>query len=153
MSNHGSIERSEFASFPPSKEWRKAHRSRPRRQSYPPRTTIGHVYVLHFEKPWQTPDGRSHTHYVGWTGNLPKRLDDHLQGVGARETRWAVSRGVTFVVGEVSLGTEKDEGDIRRIGERRSWRTVCRVCRGQTPYELSTHHSDCPICPRLSGPR
>ena len=43
---------------------------------------IGTVYLLHFERPYWVPM----QHYVGFTRNLPQRLQAHREGDGGVTT-------------------------------------------------------------------
>lgn len=73
--------------------------------------TWGHVYILCFSAPLGNLDNRRATaqHYVGWARDLEARIADHRAGRGARITRAAVARGITFTVHAwpAPLGVEK----------------------------------------------
>ena len=76
--------------------------------------TVGTVYLLHFASPV---NGKRH--YVGFTQNLVRRLNEHGGGIlGCNMTRAAVKKGVRVLLGnkwenvapehELKLKTEKN---------------------------------------------
>jgi predicted GIY-YIG superfamily endonuclease len=82
----------------------------------------GTVYLLHFERPYHGPM----QHYVGFTYDLDRRLEDHRAGTGGITTRRAFEQGIAFSLARTWLGTLKFERQIK--------------ARGPSNY--------CPLCPR-----
>ena len=85
------------------------------------------VYLLHFDRPYQG----SMRHYVGWTRNLDKRIEQHRAGdVGSATTRRAFEQGIGFVVARTWPATRDLEQRIKKCG-------IAKYC---------------PLCPRRSAP-
>ena len=82
----------------------------------------GTVYLLHFDSPYKHAQ-----HYVGFTNNLPARLDAHSKGQGARLLEVITGAGLTFQLARTWKGTRKDE---RRIKNRKEAPRLCPLCRG-----------------------
>lgn len=84
---------------------------------------IGYVYLLHFSAPVST----RHTcqHYVGYTDDLPRRIQAHQHGNAARLTQVAHDRGLTFQVVRVWQGSRELE---RRLKDRKNAPRLCPVC-------------------------
>jgi predicted GIY-YIG superfamily endonuclease len=55
--------------------------------------TKGTVYLLHFDRPY-----KHARHYLGWALDLEKRLDNHLNGTGARLLKVITEEGIGFEV-------------------------------------------------------
>ena len=53
--------------------------------------TRGTIYLLHFDRPY-----RHARHYLGWTVDLAARLDQHLDGNGARLLEVITAEGIGF---------------------------------------------------------
>lgn len=102
----------------------------------------GTVYVLHFDREFQARNGYIRTHYVGWTSDIRERLRNHADGLGAQEVRTAVTRGFYFLLGNCFDGTPTDELLTRRRGQRNGWQSVCEVCAGGDPIEISLSEQD-----------
>jgi predicted GIY-YIG superfamily endonuclease len=83
------------------------------------------VYLLHFSRPIS----EHHTcqHYVGFTTNLPARIQSHRMGGGARLTQVAKERGISFEVVRVWLGNRDLE---RRIKQYHCSNRLCPHCVG-----------------------
>jgi predicted GIY-YIG superfamily endonuclease len=73
--------------------------------------TIGVIYLLHFEVPFHHA-----RHYLGWTANLPARLDDHAAGNGARLLAAVHSAGIGWHLARIWGGTRARERQIKRQG-------------------------------------
>lgn len=84
----------------------------------------GYVYLLHFEQPI-APGRHSCQHYVGYTDNLPQRLQDHAGGHGARLTQVAIERGIHWQLVRVWHGDRTLE---RRIKRNKNGRALCPLC-------------------------
>lgn len=84
--------------------------------------TKGTCYLLHFDRPY-----KHARHYLGWTLDLPKRLDEHLNGNGARLIDVITAEGIGFEVARVWTGmTLRDE---KRLKARGSGVRLCPLCR------------------------
>jgi predicted GIY-YIG superfamily endonuclease len=81
----------------------------------------GIVYLIHLSEPM------AHSqHYLGWTNQeLPKRLEQHKKGNGARFTQVAVERGIKLLLVRVWAGTRKLE---RKFKNRKNARRFCPLC-------------------------
>lgn len=84
----------------------------------------GLIYLLHFEKPYHHAK-----HYTGWTPNLPRRLDAHAAGRGARLMAVIAEAGIGWHLARLWIGTRAQERALKRQGgaSRR-----CPLC-GVTP--------------------
>lgn len=85
------------------------------------------VYLLHFDRPISP--NHSCRHYLGWTMNLPKRLEAHRKGQGARLCEVAMERGIGFDLARVWAGTRRLE---RRLKNRKNGPKLCPICLSQT---------------------
>ena len=81
----------------------------------------GTVYLLHFDRPL------AHArHYVGWSADLPKRIEQHRRGLsGARLMAAVKDAGIGFRVARVWDG---DRAFERRIKNRHATPRLCPVC-------------------------
>jgi predicted GIY-YIG superfamily endonuclease len=98
----------------------------------------GYVYLLHFQRPIS----QHHTcqHYVGYTTNLPARIQSHRLGFAARLTAVAKERQISFEVVRVWFGDRQLE---RQIKKRKGSNRLCPYCGGRelnapemTPIEI-----------------
>lgn len=81
----------------------------------------GTIYLLHFDQPL------AHAkHYIGWTDNLPQRIQDHASGNGARLMQVLRDAGIGFQLVRTWCGTRTDE---RRLKRRKGTPRLCPVCR------------------------
>ncbi len=83
---------------------------------------VGTVYLLHFDQPY-----RHARHYVGWTQNLPERLERHRDGKGARLLEVLADAGIGWAVARTWQGTRALERAKKGSGKAR----FCPVCRAQ----------------------
>lgn len=86
---------------------------------------IGVVYLIHFETPIHHA-----RHYMGWTNDLDKRLEDHRIGNGSASKLMAeVARlGINWsVVRTWPMTTRLDE---RRLKARHEGPKFCPICNG-----------------------
>jgi predicted GIY-YIG superfamily endonuclease len=83
----------------------------------------GVVYLLHFSQPISP----NHTaqHYIGWAYHLGSRIQQHLKGKGARLTRVAVERGISF---EIAATFPGDRNYERLLKNRKNARKLCPIC-------------------------
>src|SRR5664279_1780315 len=61
----------------------------------------GTVYLLHYSS--RTRAGRQH--YLGWTGDIERRVAQHRAGRGGRETSKAVAEGLKLALAQTWKGT------------------------------------------------
>ncbi len=84
----------------------------------------GTIYLLHFERPL------AHArHYIGYTADLPARLEEHRSGRGARLLEVVTEAGIGFSVARTWEGDRTLE---RRLKNRKESPRLCPVCRQQT---------------------
>ena len=69
----------------------------------------GTVYLLHFDRPYKHAQ-----HYVGWTTNLPSRLEEHRQGRGARLLQVINAAGITWKLARTWTGSRQRERQIKK---------------------------------------
>lgn len=85
--------------------------------------TKGTCYLLHFDRPY-----KHARHYLGWTVDLQKRLDEHLNGTGSRLIEVITAEGIGFCVANVWPGTTlRDE---KRLKNKHNPK-LCAVCNRQ----------------------
>lgn len=88
----------------------------------------GTIYLIHFARPLAHAN-----HYLGWTDNLPARLDRHRSGNGSKLLAAVMAAGIEFQVVRTWPGSRDDE---RRMKNWKKARRLCPVCRGEhTPSE------------------
>ena len=92
----------------------------------------GVIYLLHFSTPYHHAK-----HYVGFTTDLPARLDAHQRGAGARLLDVITAAGIGFELARTWSGTRRDE---RAIKSRKAAPRLCPTCnpgnrRALTPKE------------------
>jgi predicted GIY-YIG superfamily endonuclease len=63
----------------------------------------GTVYLLHFDKPY-----KHAKHYIGWTTNLPERLEAHRNGSGGRLMAVIKAAGIEFQLARVWTEATRD---------------------------------------------
>jgi predicted GIY-YIG superfamily endonuclease len=78
------------------------------------------VYLLHFTKPY-----RHARHYLGYAGDLAKRLNQHRHGAGARLPQVCAEHGIDFVVARTWPGGRDLE---RRLKLRKNSPKLCPIC-------------------------
>lgn len=79
------------------------------------------VYLLHFNRRY-----RHAGHYLGYTTNLNKRLEQHRKGQGARLLEVIKGAGVGFMLVRTwSKGTRKLE---RRLKNGKNSPKLCPIC-------------------------
>jgi predicted GIY-YIG superfamily endonuclease len=71
----------------------------------------GTIYLLHFSQPY-----KHAAHYIGFTTDLPARLDAHTKGTGARLLEVITAAGLSFQLARTWKGTRKSERQIKRHG-------------------------------------
>jgi predicted GIY-YIG superfamily endonuclease len=84
----------------------------------------GTVYLIHFDRPVA-----DHArHYLGWTSDLPARLDDHRQGRGARLMEVVRERGIGWHLTRTWEGTRTRERAIKARAEGPRLCPDCTPC-------------------------
>ncbi len=84
------------------------------------RPVQGTIYLLHFSQRY-----RHAGHYLGWTSNLPKRLELHRSGQGARLLAVLAAIPTAWDVARTWEGTRTDE---RRLKNRKNAPRLCPLC-------------------------
>lgn len=79
------------------------------------------VYLLHFDPPY-----KHARHYIGYTDNLIRRLDEHRKGNGARLVQVALDAGHTFRVARIWPDAGRDIE--RRIKRCKDADHFCPIC-------------------------
>lgn len=90
----------------------------------------GTVYLLHFGRPYFRA-----RHYVGWSTNFRRRIEQHRSGSGSPLVRAVVSDGI-----EIYLARTWE--NVTRKFERRCHRakrspSVCPICRGKKAWPMA----------------
>ena len=85
---------------------------------------VGTVYLIHFDEPL----GHA-LHYMGWTDDLDRRLDQHQTGRGSRLMAVVVERGIAWRVAK-SWENETRVTE-RKMKNRGGLRRQCPICRGE----------------------
>lgn len=75
------------------------------------RDAQGTVYLLHFSEPY-----KHARHYIGWTEDLPARLEAHRGGRGARLMEVINTAGIGFTLARTWPGTKSRERQIKTQG-------------------------------------
>lgn len=88
---------------------------------------LGEVYIIHFDTPWHTSDGRILSHYVGFSTHVEKRLFHHRKGTGAHFLREAIARGITFRLVVRFSGTKRDERRLKNTGHIKNYCPCCKT--------------------------
>ena len=88
---------------------------------------MGTVYLIHFDRPLgnlDNPRGQAQ-HYLGYTEDLPARLEAHRSGNGARLMEVVAERGIGWQVVRTWAG---DRGLERKLKDRHNAPRLCPVC-------------------------
>ena len=96
------------------------------------------VYLLHFEQPI-SPDHTAQ-HYIGFTDDLPRRLEQHRAGAGSRLCEVAKERGIDFVLVRTWEGDRAKERQLKR---RKAGPRLCPPCNGSHEGQLSLFLNFC----------
>ena len=81
------------------------------------------VYLLHFQRPISA----EHTtqHYLGYTQDLVRRIEEHRAGRGSRLCEVAKEREIPFVLVRVWIGGRRLERQLKR---RKNGPKLCPIC-------------------------
>ena len=85
----------------------------PRRSTLAYEGGPGTVYLLHFARPFGPNPSTRTQHYLGWTQNLRRRLNERRKGRGSGVTPRAHREGVPFVLAQTWPGTTQREAELR----------------------------------------
>jgi predicted GIY-YIG superfamily endonuclease len=77
------------------------------------------VYLLHFDRPL---NGRQH--YLGWSDNVPRRLEEHRKGQGGKTTARYKRAGIGFTLASSWPGTRDHEAQFKR----KRLGSLCPLC-------------------------
>lgn len=86
---------------------------------------MGTVYLLHFDRPY-----RHARHYLGYTDDLPARIERHLAGNGGRLLQVIKAAGIGF---KVARTWEGDRSLERRLKSWHKSAQLCPICKGGRP--------------------
>ena len=91
------------------------------------------VYLIHFATPYKS-QNRTLRHYIGFTSNLPKRLDAHARGVGSRLMAAVESKGIDWFIAR-TWATESYPGGgyalEKKIKSQRNHKRFCPMCKAE----------------------
>jgi predicted GIY-YIG superfamily endonuclease len=93
---------------------------------------MGHVYLLHFDRPIS--DRHTCQHYIGWSADLPARLALHRAGTGSRLCQVAKERGIGFRLVRTWSGDRSLE---RTLKNRHNSKKLCYCCDGSLEFSLN----------------
>jgi len=103
-----------------------------------PTQNTGVVYLICFDQKF-----KHARHYLGWTTDLPARLGQHADGVGARLMEVVTEAGITWRTSRIWAGDRRLE---RKLKNRKGSTRLCPLCAGDQAnrrgnyYELQTVH-------------
>jgi predicted GIY-YIG superfamily endonuclease len=88
------------------------------------------VYLLHFDEPLGNKNNKraQAQHYIGYADRLDRRLQEHLNGKGAKITQALVKAGIGFELVRTWTGSRSYE---RQLKNRKNARALCPVCSGE----------------------
>lgn len=86
--------------------------------------SLGTTYLLHFDKPY-----KHARHYLGWTNNLEKRMDEHLNGDGSRLLEVITEEGIGFQLVRTWPNTKLS--DERKLKARHNNPGLCPACKSK----------------------
>lgn len=90
---------------------------------------IGCIYLIHFDRRIGGPGRNGAQHYVGWSADLPSRIDTHDKGDGAKILAYCVGNGIVFSVVAQWAGTRSAERRLKKNGHHDRRCPVCRAAR------------------------
>jgi hypothetical protein len=95
------------------------------------------VYLIHFERP--IADGHPCRHYLGFALSVPKRVECHARGNGARLVEVAMERGIEWEIARVwPKGTRTFE---RQLKNQKNAPGFCPVCKGRPDHRLRRYNA------------
>lgn len=84
----------------------------------------GTVYLICFAEPF-----KHARHYLGWTGNLKRRVERHKSGHGSRLMAAVNQAGIDWQV--VRTWKRVDRNEERRLKNRGGHARLCPVCKAR----------------------
>jgi hypothetical protein len=94
-----------------------------------PASTEGVIYLIHLDGGLRVREGRDGpvlaTHYLGWTPELARRVEEHGRGRGSAFMAEVARRGIAWKVVRCWSGSRRDE---RRIKRQRNAPEFCPCC-------------------------
>lgn len=94
-----------------------------------PASRQGVIYLIHLDGGLRVREGAGGTvfatHYLGWTPELERRIEEHARGRGSAFMAEVTRRGITWKVVRCWRGTRSDE---RRIKRQRNAPEFCPCC-------------------------
>lgn len=97
---------------------------------------MGTVYLIHFDAPLgntSNPRGQAR-HYIGYTDDLPARIETHRRGNGAAIMAAVRRAGIGWEVVRTWAGGRDLE---RRLKRRKKARCLCPICQKEVECETS----------------
>ncbi len=86
------------------------------------------IYLIHFDTPY-----KHARHYIGYTNDLPSRLEEHRSGHGARLIQVIQQAGITWQLARTWPGDRSTE---RRIKNRHNAPRLCPICEGKHEHHV-----------------
>lgn len=83
----------------------------------------GTIYLIHFDRRY-----RHAGHYLGWAKSLPKRMQHHRSGTGARLLAVVNDQGIPW---DVVRTWEGDRNRERQLKKQGGASRLCPVCKQQ----------------------
>jgi len=89
------------------------------------------VYILHFDRPYWQAGKANCQHYVGYTKDLPARLDKHRQGNGSKLVRYANNQGIQWQLVLQEDYPDRSSAMKRELQIKRNGggKRLCPICR------------------------
>ena len=84
------------------------------------------VYLLHFERVVKGGHMAGARHYIGFTSDIERRLQQHASGEGSQFTKVAFRQGIGFQMGNFWPGA--DEGFETKLKGRNEASRICTLC-------------------------
>lgn len=79
------------------------------------------VYILHFKEPYHHA-----RHYIGYTSNFERRLQEHLSGQGSPLVKAVVQAGIEV---QTALVIDGDRALERTMKNRKKASVFCPICK------------------------
>ena len=81
-------------------------------------------YLLHFDKPIS--DRHTTQHYLGYSNDIPSRINQHRQGHGSRLCEVAKERKIDFVIAQTWIGSDRQLE--AKLKSRKNSPQLCPFC-------------------------
>lgn len=89
------------------------------------------IYLLHFTQPY-----RHAQHYLGFTEDLDRRLQQHRSGRGSPLVAAAINAGIDFELAATWTGDRREERRLHRY--KNSGARLCPICRAERQRRVSS---------------